>query len=118
MLVLTILLCIFLLVSLGGLWHTSLIENNLVDYFVPFLPLEYRHVVMCAKAEMASMGLKPDNNIANKVASDLAYFPKTERVFCVTGCKTSRQKLYYYDKDTNVKSRDQSRIPLLGGPSP
>ncbi|XP_067106218.1 torsin family 1 isoform X1 [Osmerus mordax] len=80
----------------SGLWHTSLIDKNLVDYFVPFLPLEYRHVVMCAKAEMVSKGLKPDPNIADKVASDLVYFPKTERVFSVKGCKTIGHKLDYY----------------------
>ena len=96
MLVLTILLFIFLSGSLGGLWHTSLIDKNLVDYFVPFLPLEYRHVVMCAKAEMVSKGLKPDPDIADKVASDLVYFPKTERVFSVKGCKTIGHKLDYY----------------------
>ena len=55
--------CIFLLVSLGGLWHSSLIHNHVVDYFVPFLPLEHRHVVMCVKAEMVSKGLKPDPDI-------------------------------------------------------
>ncbi|CAI9555797.1 unnamed protein product, partial [Staurois parvus] len=27
-----------------GFWHSSLIDKNLIDFFVPFLPLEYRHV--------------------------------------------------------------------------
>lgn len=80
----------------GGLWHTSLIDKNLVDFFVPFLPLEYRHVVQCAMAEMEAKGLEPDLDVAGQVAGDLVYFPKSERVFAVKGCKTIESKLHYY----------------------
>lgn len=82
--------------SLGGLWHTSLIDKNLVDYFVPFLPLEYNHVVQCALAEMIDRDLEPDLNVAEQVAGDLVYFPKSERVFAVKGCKTIQSKLNYH----------------------
>ncbi|KAL6096666.1 tor1b [Pungitius sinensis] len=80
----------------SGLWHTSLIDKNLVDFFVPFLPLEYRHVVECAMAEMKARGVRPDQNVAHQVAKDVVYFPKTERVFSVKGCKTISSKLDYY----------------------
>ncbi len=33
------------------LYRSSLIERSLVDHFVPFLPLERRHVSQCAQAE-------------------------------------------------------------------
>uniref|UniRef100_A0A8D0DF21 Torsin family 1 n=1 Tax=Sander lucioperca TaxID=283035 RepID=A0A8D0DF21_SANLU len=71
----------------NGLWHSGLIDKNLVDFFVPFLPLEYRHVVQCVMAEMKAKGLRPDQNVANKVAKDLLYFPKSDKVFSVSGCK-------------------------------
>ncbi|XP_040053910.2 torsin-1A isoform X1 [Gasterosteus aculeatus] len=80
----------------SGLWHTSLIDKNLVDFFVPFLPLEYRHVVECAMAEMKARGVPPNHNVADQVAKDVVYFPKTERVFSVKGCKTISSKLDYY----------------------
>uniref|UniRef100_A0A3B3DI81 Torsin n=1 Tax=Oryzias melastigma TaxID=30732 RepID=A0A3B3DI81_ORYME len=84
----------------SGFFRTSLIDKNLVDFFVPFLPLEYSHVVQCAMAEMkirASEGEgPPDLDVANQVAKDLVYFPKTERVFSVKGCKTIESKLDYY----------------------
>lgn len=80
----------------SGLWHTSLIDRNLVDFFVPFLPLEYKHVVQCTEAEMASRGLEPNPEIADQVARDLVYFPKEERVFSVKGCKAIQNKLDYY----------------------
>ncbi|XP_019741680.1 torsin family 1 isoform X1 [Hippocampus comes] len=80
----------------SGLWHTSLIDKNLVDFFVPFLPLEYKHVVQCAMAAMSAQGLEPDAAVADKVAADLLYFPKAERVFSVKGCKTIDSKWEYY----------------------
>jgi ATP-dependent Clp protease ATP-binding subunit ClpA len=30
--------------SEGGLWHTELISHNLIDFFVPFMPLEKSHI--------------------------------------------------------------------------
>lgn len=83
-------------VPVGGLWHTSLIDRNLVDFFVPFLPLEYRHVIQCAMAGMEVRGLQPDEVVADRVARDLVYFPKSERVFSVKGCKTIESKLDFY----------------------
>ena len=81
---------------LGGFFHTSLIDKNLVDFFVPFLPLEYKHVVQCATAEMKARELQQDRGVADKVARDLVYFPKSDRVFSVKGCKTIESKLDYY----------------------
>ncbi|XP_023132485.1 torsin family 1 isoform X1 [Amphiprion ocellaris] len=80
----------------SGFFHTSLIDKNLVDFFVPFLPLEYQHIVQCAKAEMKARGLDPDPDVADMVARDVVYFPKSERVFSVKGCKTIESKLDYY----------------------
>uniref|UniRef100_A0A7N6ADX5 Torsin n=1 Tax=Anabas testudineus TaxID=64144 RepID=A0A7N6ADX5_ANATE len=83
----------------SGFFHASLIDKNLVDFFVPFLPLEYSHVVQCALAEMKARRRKPDWDVAVKlvkVVKDLVYFPKTERVFSVKGCKTIVSKLDYY----------------------
>lgn len=63
---------------------------------MPFLPLEYMHVVQCAMAEMKARNLAPDMDVADQVATDLVYFPKSERVFSVKGCKTIESKLDYY----------------------
>ncbi|XP_049909678.1 torsin-1A-like [Epinephelus moara] len=82
--------------SHSGFWQSSLINDNLVDFFIPFLPLEYQHVVQCVMAEMKDRGLQPDQNLADKVARDLAYFPKFERVFSKIGCKTIASRLVYY----------------------
>ena len=73
-----------------------MIDKNLVDFFVPFLPLEYEHVIQCVMAEMEAKGLKHGRSVAEKVAKDLVYFPKSERVFSAKGCKTIESKLLYY----------------------
>ncbi|XP_059214629.1 torsin-1A-like [Centropristis striata] len=80
----------------SGFWHSSLIDANLVDFFIPFLPLEHRHVVQCVMAEMRAKNLWADEKVANKVARDLNYFPKMERVFSSQGCKTVESNLYLY----------------------
>ncbi|XP_029025812.3 torsin-1A-like [Betta splendens] len=71
----------------SGFWHSRLIEENLVDYFVPFLPLEYEHVVQCLMALMKANGLPQKRNVARRIARDQIYFPKFERVFSLKGCK-------------------------------
>ncbi|XP_066501669.1 torsin family 1 isoform X2 [Hoplias malabaricus] len=80
----------------SGFWHTSLIDKNLVDFFVPFLPLEYKHVVQCGLAEMAAKGRTPDREVVDLMAHDLNYFPKEERVFSMQGCKIISSRLDFY----------------------
>ncbi|KAF3821011.1 hypothetical protein GH733_011164 [Mirounga leonina] len=82
----------------SGFWHSSLIDRNLIDYFVPFLPLEYKHLKMCIRVEMQARGFEIDEDIVTKVADEMTFFPKEERVFSDKGCKTVFTKLdYYYD---------------------
>lgn len=33
----------------GGLKMSRLIDRHMIDYFIPFLPLERRHIIMCFK---------------------------------------------------------------------
>ncbi|KAG7215341.1 hypothetical protein INR49_022578 [Caranx melampygus] len=82
--------------SKSGFFHSTLIDSNLVDYFVPFLPLEYRHVLQCVNAEMKVRGLLPNQEVADKLAKELMYYPKDEKVFAASGCKTIEKKLQFY----------------------
>ncbi|XDV38181.1 hypothetical protein PO909_007646 [Leuciscus waleckii] len=80
----------------SGFWHTGLIDKNLVDFFVPFLPLEYKHIVQCGLSEMVSKGHVPDREVVEMMAHDLNYFPKEERVFSMQGCKVIPSRLDFY----------------------
>ncbi|XP_044309057.1 torsin-1A-like [Varanus komodoensis] len=82
----------------SGFWHSSLIDRNLIDYFIPFLPLEYKHVKMCIRAELEFRGYVVDEEVVTRVADEMTYFPKEERIYSDKGCKTVYTKLdFYYD---------------------
>ncbi|XP_054854310.1 torsin-1A-like [Eublepharis macularius] len=80
----------------SGFWHSSLIDRNLIDYFIPFLPLEYKHVKMCVRVELESRGNYVDEEIVTQVADEMTYFPKEERIYSDKGCKTVYTKLDFY----------------------
>ncbi|NXS20696.1 TOR1B protein, partial [Mystacornis crossleyi] len=77
----------------SGLWHSSIIDRNLIDYFVPFLPLEQKHVKMCVRAEMTARGYAVDEKIVQAVADEMTYFPKEQKIYSDKGCKTVQAKL-------------------------
>ncbi|XP_028318294.1 torsin-1A-like [Gouania willdenowi] len=80
----------------GGFYETFLIESGLVDVFVPFLPLEKHHVKQCVLAAMAERNLEPNLTVAEKVAEELIYFPKHEKLFSSNGCKTIEKRLPFH----------------------
>ena len=77
----------------GGLWHSSLKEKNLIDFFVPFLPLERLHVKMCIKADLEQKGRPVADELIDRIADKLLYFPEDSRVFSMHGCKTVSSKV-------------------------
>uniref|UniRef100_A0A8C5PTY8 Torsin-1A C-terminal domain-containing protein n=1 Tax=Leptobrachium leishanense TaxID=445787 RepID=A0A8C5PTY8_9ANUR len=80
----------------SGFWHSSLIDRHLIDLYVPFLPLEQQHVKMCIKREIMDRGIIVDVELISKVANDMTYYPKDEKVFSVKGCKVVSTKLNLY----------------------
>ncbi|XP_018414042.1 PREDICTED: torsin-1A [Nanorana parkeri] len=80
----------------GGLWHSSLIAKNLIDFFVPFLPMEFEHVKMCVRAEVRQRGFLEDEDLISTVAKEMTYYPKEEKIYSVKGCKTVSAKLQYH----------------------
>lgn len=77
----------------SGYWHSSLIDKNLIDIFVPFLPMEFQHVKMCVKAELERRGLAADEETAAAIAREMAYYPPDEKIYSVKGCKTLSTKV-------------------------
>ena len=77
----------------GGLWHSSLIEKNLISAFVPFLPLERRHVKLCVRDDLISKNYTVTEEILSKVADELLYFPPNIKLFSKSGCKRVSQKV-------------------------
>ncbi|XP_076467526.1 torsin-1A-like [Babylonia areolata] len=86
--------------SEGGLWHSELISKHLVTAFIPYLPLERRHVRECVRDTLVqrqhykSRGQVPDD-VVRKVMAELTFYPEKEQLFSVTGCKRVAEKVDY-----------------------
>lgn len=77
----------------GALWHSDLIRHHLIDYFIPFLPMEREHVKLCAAAEMRAQGLLVTERVLNAVVDEHVYWPAKEQLYVTSGCKKVRSKL-------------------------
>ena len=97
----------------GGLQYSRMIEKNLVDVFVPFLPLERKHVKICVRNELERRNVvnwtedKVDFFIfyflyltcllifykVDFVADQLTYWPPEIKLFSTSGCKRVAQKV-------------------------
>ncbi|KAM8802026.1 torsin-1B [Rhynchonycteris naso] len=80
----------------SGLWRSRLIDRNLIDYFVPFLPLELTHVKMCVRAEMRARGSAVDEDVVSRVTEEMTFFPKGEEIYSDKGCKTVQSRLDFH----------------------
>ncbi|KAF3854479.1 hypothetical protein F7725_022534 [Dissostichus mawsoni] len=59
-----------------GFAQSELMSGHLIDFFVPFLPLEYRHVKLCARDAYTARGLQTDEATLDEVAKAMLYVPK------------------------------------------
>ena len=80
----------------GGLKSSDLIFAGLVDFFVPFLPLERHHVKQCVAAELIRRNEVPKEHILENVVDELQYFPKEDPLFSSNGCKMVAKKVSIY----------------------
>jgi len=80
-----------------GLWRGAIVDSFLIDFYIPFLPLEKSHVKMCIRdqlrAEMASFAnpeqymrdhFDPD---VDSIADQMIYEPPGLQKFSTAGCK-------------------------------
>ncbi|KAH3702723.1 torsin-1A-like [Dreissena polymorpha] len=82
----------------SGLWHSELITKNLISSYIPFLPLERKHVKQCIKDSLLEKKIfKSESEIPDavvqEIADELEYYPKDVQLFSTTGCKRIHQKI-------------------------
>ena len=77
----------------GGLWHSTLIEKNLISLFLPFLPLERKHVKLCIKDDLRAKNYTVNDEIVDKIANELLYFPQDSKLYSKSGCKRVSEKV-------------------------
>lgn len=84
----------------GGLQHSEIIEKNLIDIYVPFLPLEKTHVRLCIRDELYGRSVyAPNPEIINMVVDQLQYYPPDLEVYSKSGCKKIEKKLDVFGSD-------------------
>jgi len=79
--------------ELGGLHHSALIDSSLIDVYLPFLPLERRHIRLCVEREAARRNLTLTQQQVSLVADGLVYWPEDSQLYSTTGCKRVANKL-------------------------
>ncbi|XP_075278676.1 torsin-3A [Opisthocomus hoazin] len=80
----------------NGYARSHLLEENLIDFFVPFLPLEYHHVKLCARDAFLARGLPYTEAALDEVARMMVFVPKEEKLFSAQGCKSVSQRINYF----------------------
>ncbi|XP_047376918.1 torsin-3A [Sciurus carolinensis] len=75
--------------------HSRLVKGNLIDFFVPFLPLEYHHVRLCARDAFLSQELPYTEESLDEIANMMTYVPKEGQLFSTQGCKSVAQRITY-----------------------
>lgn len=60
-----------LLAGEGGLKASELISRHMIDHFVPFLPLERRHVIMCVRSYLEGAKYDVSNDRIEQLADSL-----------------------------------------------
>lgn len=82
-------------------WYHNFLLENLIDVYVPFLPLAEEHVKQCIQRNLKVKGRQPDAALVSEIASELLYFtpPNLGTRFSLTGCKRVSDKvdLHLYD---------------------
>lgn len=76
----------------GGLQESSLIKSAVIDFYLPFLPLEEKHIVQCIKAEFENFGRSyVTQEMIDEIMNYIGFNPVTK--YANTGCKTIHPKV-------------------------
>ncbi|XP_055335189.1 torsin-1A-like [Paramacrobiotus metropolitanus] len=76
----------------SGLLLSDLIQEELVDIYIPFLPLERKHVEGCIRDYITESNYTINESVVESIADELDYLPKEDPRFSATGCKRIREK--------------------------
>ena len=81
-----------------GLWHSELIGNHLITAYLPFMPLERKHVRQCVLDSLVTKryyhtAQSVPKAVVDEVMQELAFYPPDEQLFSVTGCKRVAEKV-------------------------
>jgi len=77
----------------GGFHHSDAIQTNVIDHYVPFLPLEEVHVRKCLTRIFLERNVTPTREMIEEVLSHLTFGPEPYNLYSMAGCKRIEQKV-------------------------
>ncbi|KAL0109459.1 hypothetical protein PUN28_014492 [Cardiocondyla obscurior] len=92
----------------GGFYHSDTIQTSVIDHYVPFLPLEERHVKKCLARAFTERGSVPNQEMIEEALSHLTFGPEPYNLYSMAGCKRIEQKvaMILYRKQSELKAND------------
>lgn len=91
------------------MYLSDVIVSHMITAYVPFLPLERKHIRQCIKDVLVAQKYYKRKDIpegdVRKIANQLTYFPADEEIFSVNGCKRVQEKVAYV-MDDDVDDED------------
>ncbi|EDO46808.1 predicted protein [Nematostella vectensis] len=76
-----------------NIWYNDLLRSEVIDHFVPFLPLERKHVKQCIQRDLRDKGNPAVEGLVDHIADEMTYFPEREKLFSISGCKKVSSKV-------------------------
>ncbi|KAJ8945873.1 hypothetical protein NQ318_002713 [Aromia moschata] len=78
----------------GGFYLSDTIKSNLIDHYIPFLPMQEKHVIECIKDEFRQRDVNyPNPQHIKQVLEFIEWGPDTTKLFSKTGCKRISSKV-------------------------
>ncbi|XP_060585621.1 torsin-1A-like [Ruditapes philippinarum] len=82
----------------NGLVKSKIVKYSLITAYIPFLPLERKHVEKCIIEGLFARGFyayeyKVDYKLVKSIADEMLYFPHSNKFFSTTGCKLVMEKI-------------------------
>jgi len=92
--------------ELGGLHRSAVIDSSLIDVYVPFLPLERKHVRLCVENEARNRNITMKEEQVMAVVDSLSYWPEDTRLYSTTGCKRVANKMDLFEEEMGEEEGD------------
>lgn len=96
---------LILYIEIGGYYANPVLLRHLITAYIPFLPLEKKHIKECIKDVLLRKKyyiLREDipEELVDKISKEMNYFPEETQLFSKTGCKRVSEKVdYAMDED-------------------
>ncbi|CAG9861047.1 unnamed protein product [Phyllotreta striolata] len=72
----------------GGFHFSDTIRANLIDHYIPFLPMQVNHVIDCIKDQFRERGVaSPQQTHIDEILEYIEWAPADTKLYSKTGCK-------------------------------